>query len=122
MSDFRNASPPHGTIFSDVPDHIDGDDYTWTEKAAPAGVYIVPADDGARPPYLTKYDLVEMRLAELNEQVKELQAQLAELGELRELNIQLKAMRSSPPIDLSALAYQVAETIRRSLTDEPSRE
>ncbi|MFN8470177.1 MAG: hypothetical protein U0X20_31775 [Caldilineaceae bacterium] len=64
---------------------------------------------------------LDLRLVALEYDVRYLRAQLDDLGELRELNVQIKAMSSSQPIDLSALAHRVAEVISRSRTDETSR-
>lgn len=119
---FANLGQPHGALFSDVPtvDPTD-EDYTWTEEAAPVGVYIVPADDGAGAPFVSKDELNELRLAELEERVKDLQAQLADLGVLRELKVHFSAMRNAQQIDMELLARNVADIIRKRRADESSR-
>jgi hypothetical protein len=89
-----------------MPDPAADDEYTWTEQALPAGLNILPVDE---------------RIAALEHQVRDQQVKLADLGELRELNIQLKAMRSAPPIDLSLFAQRVVDVIRQRKTDESSR-
>lgn len=102
---FANLGQPAGAIFDDVPQrayHLtdaamlraaygpaavptvdpSDEDYTWTEQAAPAGVYIVPADDGARAPFVTRDDLNEMRLAELDAGLRALQVDVRQLQTL----------------------------------------
>lgn len=107
MSDFPNAPPPNGALFYDAPEMHD-----------------------LNGPFLTGEQLEAIRqgerIAALEEHVKDLQAQLAELGELRELNIQLKAMRSDQQASLDAMvakmAWHVADIIHAGRADEPSRE
>jgi hypothetical protein len=101
---FVNAGQPHGALFDDAPRpyHVrdtailraaygpaavpmadpSDEDYTWTEQAAPAEVYIVPADDGARSPFLSRDDLNEMRLAELDAGLRALQVDVRHLQEI----------------------------------------
>lgn len=103
MSDFRNSPPPHIALFDDAPElhALDGPILTGEQREA--------IRQGER-------------IAALERQVKDLQAQLADLSELRELNAQLNAVRSEPPIDLRAFAYRVADIIRQRKTDADSRE
>lgn len=100
---FANAGQPHGALFDDAPkvyhvrdaailraaygpaavpadvDPAADDDYTWTEQAAPAVVYIAPADDGAGAPFVTKDELCELRLTELDAGLRALQVDVRHL-------------------------------------------